>query len=87
MGSHEAAQLGQTITLPTGPLLKGRAPGRRKVTRSRRQQPGTQLAMTRRRAYTKNPATTYFLGPQTDIIGARGLTAVFGMGTGVSHSL
>jgi len=30
---------------------------------------------------------TYFLSPKADIIGARGLTAVFGMGTGVSLSL
>ena len=35
----------------------------------------------------KNPAMTYFLSPQADIIGARGLTFVFGMGTGVSLSL
>ena len=35
----------------------------------------------------KIPAMTYFLGPQADIIGARGLTDVFGMGTGVSLSL
>ena len=40
-----------------------------------------------KRGTKKIPATTYFLGPQTDIIGAGGLTAVFGMGTGVSLPL
>ena len=40
-------------------------------------------------AYKKKcPAMTYFLGPLgTNIIGAEGLTAVFGMGTGVSLPL
>ncbi len=36
----------------------------------------------------KSPAMTYFLSPQgANIIGAEGLTAVFGMGTGVSLPL
>jgi hypothetical protein len=35
----------------------------------------------------KIPAMTYFLGPQAGIIGAGGLTTVFGMGTGVSPLL
>jgi hypothetical protein len=38
--------------------------------------------------HEKCPAMTYFLGPlRTNIIGAEGLTTVFGMGTGVSLPL
>ncbi len=35
----------------------------------------------------KNLAMTYFLGRLANIIGVKSLTAVFGMGTGVTFSL